>query len=580
MHEYIEEKVKWLTTPKGGHAWERVPMKIIIPPFYGSSKPKQLQEGPLFLLSASDKGWLTVHRDNKESFRVERREDILKLFPDKYNWTFSKDNELECIFKPFGEKDLMDLYYLKKIEVTPDYEIQYYTGTGKIILRHGQDYRYLIDIKKFCYKKVGVNTFEELSTIVQEFLLFNSKYGINLNSFMATSKDYILDSTEGEFGLIKNLTTDDLDFLRSCAKPGRMDTSSLGTIANTQSIDMRRAHLNYLASMPTLLKSKTRIARGAKTRSKEAHPGSCYLVEVNVPKDYSNFLPIPFRAVPGGGTYYPYGKFITHLSGPYLDILDIRGDIQYTILDSLEFIQLYGEPKTSNFYLACNAINTIEDEKDKFPHLNLKLLHIGIVGNMTSVRQKFDPREWELHSSNIYNPIVANAVQAQLARDMWILAESNKTIGIRVDALTGKDLPLIPEFKTSKTGKSLILTPYAKDLPGEAPKYLSMVEEYRHKRSIKLSYTKRNGLSYCIFFGGGWEVGNGSLGHIRDVEIELEPTATSRLADSDYSSRPMCKTVGDLLTNEFPTTSPSLEQLGCFSRNQVAYKLEEFFNGP
>jgi hypothetical protein len=327
--------------------------------------------------------------------------------------------------------------------------------------------------------------------------------------------------------------------------------------------------------MPTLLKSKVKISRGAKTRSKEAHPGSCYLVEVTIPEDYSTFLPIPFRAVVGGGTYYPYGKFITHLSGPYLDILDHQRDLPYTILDSLEFIQLYEEQGDSPFSLACNAINCIEDDKENFPHLNLKLLHIGIVGSMTSVRKEWntDIGDWEYHASNIFNPVVANAIQAQLARDMWLLANKNKTIGIRVDALTGENLPNIAEFKTSAIGKSLIITPYIKDLPGEVSKYSSLVEDFRHKNAIKLSYTKRNGLVYSLSFGSVYE-----LGKTREVKIEIKPTATSRVFDG--FPRPPIQVLGDLLTNEFDAKSPSLDQLWCLSNtNNDSYKVEEFWNG-
>jgi len=523
--------------------------RLSIPEYHGSSSKVNFTKGPMFFLEPSDKGWITAHQDNGISFRVERQEDILKLFPDKYNWTFSKMGELDCVFKVLSRDQLTKLIYTGEVDLLGLKLKWLGASTAKITLGSGQDTKYLINSGVWTSKSKILTTFPELEDLVDKLVVMNnSGLGVNLLSPASTAKDIILGDSGPNFKIINGLTHDDLEFLHSGYKGPRMETTKLGTIENAETMDLVKAYLRTLSDIPTLNKNNVKVIRGQKSKSSSAHPGSVYLVRVVIPKEFGDFPPIPFRT-DLNGIGYPTGEFISYLSRPYLDILEQIGTIKYEILDSLQIIVLNanGHP----FKELCDMIEYFEDsKKEELSPINLKALHMTIAGHFLHYHRNVDPDTGRISysTSGDYNPILADAIQGLVAKDVWLRAVTNNTTAIRVDALTGKKLPSLPSYKNEGPGTSTFLTPSLKDQPGKTF-YRELIYENRDKLAVTVGVSARISLKQGFLHPA-------SIGRLQPIVVNIPASSGTRLLD-----RTKVRRVGSLLEQEVNTEIPTIEQL-------------------
>jgi hypothetical protein len=523
--------------------------EIQVPAYHGASDGVDFTEGPMFLLHPSDKGWITATRDNGTSFRIERPEDILKLFPDKFNWTYSKAGELDCVFKSLNKKQLTRFIYTSEVEI--DGHTIKWLGlcTAKITLDSGSTTRYLINAGAWTSKSTSIDDFEKLKDLVSKLITMNRfGVGINLLSPASTTKSLVLREAGSNFKIINKLNHDDLEFLHSGYKGPRMETKSLGTIEFAETMDMKRAYLRILSEVPTLNKDNVLVRRGDKFKSKSAHPGSVYLVRVVIPKGYSAFPPIPFRTT-ANGIGYPTGEFVAYLSRPYIDILEQVGTVEYEILDSLQFIILNANGRP--FQELCGIIEYFEDTyRESLYPIFVKGLHMTIAGHFLHYHRNVDPDTGQISysASGDYNPILADAIQGLVAKEIWIKAMTNDTTAIRVDALTGKRLPKLANYKNEGPGTSTFLTPSLKDHPGKTF-YRDLIHANRDKKTVTVGVSARVSIKQGFLHPA-------EIGKLKPIVVNIPASSGSRLLDRTQVAR-----LGNLLESNIKTEVPTVEQL-------------------
>jgi hypothetical protein len=537
---------------------------LIIPKFRGESTKKEFIDGPMYILKPGNKGWLTVECSTGETFPLWQSSDILLLFKDIYNWTFSNLGEWDCIFKGLTR---IQAYELSHMGVTTlgEYELSFYPGTAKLMLRKGKDYRYLINVAKFVSKNHRCNSFQDIQNIVNKLQKLNKDLGVNLISFASTTKDLLLMDASREFTIVDRFSQDDIQFLYSGYKGPRMETRTIGTIDNAETLDLRKAYLKTLAGVPTTNKNNVIIRRGDKSCSKSAHPGSTYKVRVNIPSSYNKFPPIPVRGL--RGIVYPVGEFVTVVSKSYIEILEEVGDIEYEILDSFQVIVINknGLP----FEHICNMIEYYEDTfRDELYPINLKALHFTMVGHFLHYHQSIDKNSKKIiyTTSQDFNPLLSNSMQGIVAKEIWEEAMRTNANAIRVDAITGRKLKNTDRFKHQGPGTSTFLTPSLKDHPGEHF-YRDLIHDNRDKDCIKISYDRRLSLAQSYF-----EPKN--IGHTVPVDVNIPATSGSRHLDKCQVNR-----LGNLLEREIGTTAPDFNNPGgflqCLDQDQPSW-VEEY----
>lgn len=523
--------------------------KLNIPEYHGGADKVNFTKGPMFFLEPSDKGWVTAHQDNGISFRIEKQEDILKLFPDKYNWTFSKMGEIDCVFKVLSRGQLTKLVYTGEVDLLGTKLKWLGVSTAKITLGSGQNTKYLINAGVWTSKSKVLTDFRSLEDLVDKLVSMNNTgLGVNLLSPASTTKDIILGDTGTNFKIINGLTHADLEFLHSGYKGPRMETKGLGTIERAETMDLIKAYLRTLSSIPTLNKNNVKVIRGQKSKSISAHPGSVYLIRVVIPKEFGDFPPIPFRTATNG-IGYPTGEFITHVSRPYLDILEQIGTVKYEILDSLQIIVLNSNGRP--FQELCNMIEYFENsKKEDLAPINLKALHMTIAGHFLHYHRNVDPDTGKISysTSGDYNPILADAIQGLVAKDVWLRAVTNDTVAIRVDALTGKKLPLLDNYKNEGPGTSTFLTPSLKDQPGKTF-YRDLIHENRDNIAVTIGITSRISIRQGFLHPA-------SIGRLQPIVVDIPASSGSRLLDKSKVRR-----LGTLLEQEVGTEVPTIEQL-------------------
>ena len=526
-----------------------LPMDLKVPAYHGPYKSKDFDDSSILKLEVDGKGWLTVLKEDGKGFKVEKPEDILHLFPSKYNWVYSKFNEIDCITKPLNREQRGELRLLNRTIFTfngHEFSLSWIPGTGKITLsidNSAKTTRYLINAAVFTSKSVLLKDFNEVRDLVKKLQVLDKFSPVSLISLASTAKNYILDFAGREFSIVNRLSIEDLRFIHSCYKGPRMETRYLGTLEGRENIDMRKAYLSALAKVPAFYRNIVKIYRGPKEFFEDAHPGSAYLVQVNVPKYYSNFPPIPLRL---DGVRYPQGEFVTYLSKPYVDLLVEMGDIPFEILDSIQFIL----SDTSNlpFKKGLQELEKYEDSnKDNLYPINLKSLHYTMVGHFLHHHQNRDYNTGDTSqlASNDYHPSLSLAMQGMVATEIWRMSQVYNTDAIRVDAITGKGLPDKKNFKKSGTGTMTFLTAYLKDKPGETL-YRDLIYAERDKDHITFPMTYR-----VSFRDGFWD---NSTGRLREVSARIRPTAGNR-----YIDRP--KYIGDLLEGSIKTDIPTVNRL-------------------
>lgn len=526
-----------------------LPEDLGIPRFHGAYASKAFDDSSILLLEPSTQGWLTVIMEDGKGFRVEKPEDILLLFPSKYNWVYSRFNEIDCITKPLSREQRVELRHLNKTTITLDgcdFTLGWIPGTGKLTLMRGGatvTTRYLINAAAFTTKSTVLKDFGEIRDLVHKLQILDKFSPINLLSLASTAKNYILGFSSREFQIVNKLSIEDLRFIHSCYKGPRMETRYLGTLEGRENIDMRKAYLNALANTPAFHKNVVKIYRGPKKFFEDAHPGSAYQVKVNVPASYSTFPPIPLKL---DGVRYPHGEFVAYLSKPYLDLLVEMGDIPFEILDSVQFIML--DPKNLPFKKGLRALGRFEeDNKEKLSPINLKSLHYTLVGHFLHYHQEIDGKTGEIKqvATNDYHPSLSLAMQGMVATELWKMSQVHNTDAIRVDALTGRSLPDVTSFKRAGTGTMTFLTASLKDKPGETL-YRDHIYAARDKSFVTFSTVSRK--SFLMGYL------DNSTGRLIDTSARVAPTAGNR-----YTSKP--KYVGELLDGSLETVIPTVDHL-------------------
>ena len=522
---------------------EKLP-NLVLPKFRDRSAPVQYLKGPLFILEPDRNGWLTIHRDNGESFKLVASKDIVKLFPDKYNWVFSKGKEFDCLFKVFTSMQLGDLKWTTNLDL-PEGTLHYIFGTAKIVFRVGNVYRYLINVGPFCSKNFKVKDFKDLELAVTKFIEASDTLEINSLSFGSTVKDIVLRDHNPEFRIIRSLSQDDLQFLHDAYPGPRMETTTLGTIDNTETLDQRKAYLRALSKCPSLDKQRTIIDRNSNKYYKGAHPGSAYLIQANVPRTYKDFPLLPLRTSFGRG--YPWGEIVVSVSKPYLDLLEEVKDIPYKILKCLQFIPMRDDRPFEDL---CTNIEYFEDRyKEELYPINVKGFHFTMQGHFMSWYPVLDNKgDTTFKASEDYNPILANAMQSLVAKDLWVLSQTQDVYSIRVDGASGRRLRGDDNYKHSEPHLSTLLNPYLKDLNG-SKKYRDLIYENRDSDSIKLTVEGRISLNQGILRPE-------TIGKLIKKDLKIPASPGNRIVHTSKLTR-----LGILLESTIPTVVPSAEEL-------------------
>ena len=516
-----------------------IPEVYSIPGFHGATDPREYYDNSYFLLRPDKRGHLEVEGENGK-FTCTTQSDLLRLFHSKYNWTFSRLSEIDCLFKCFSRDQLIDLNFLNKLEFG-GYQLHWVIGTGKIRLTQGgntRTSRYLINIAPHTVKGTVVDSLDTLKEVVSKLICLNELIPINPVSPASTTKDLLLSTTQGEFNLFNKLPLEWTRFLHSCHVGPRMETRCLGTIENADNLDLTKAYLMALAECPSL---RNVVVKRGTTFFEDAHPGSGYEIKVTVPPGYGTFPPIPVRS--DGHILYPHGEFITRVSKPYIDTLIKVGDIPFEILDSVQV--LTKGPITYPFTTLVETLAGFEDEyKDRFAPLNLKF-HYSIAGHMLHIHRELDPSNLKriYQASQDYNPVNACAIQAMVANKIWELSQVTNSEAIRVDAVTGYDLHKRNGYKKSIPGLMTFLTPYLKDKPGSTM-YRDLIHRDRDYPWVWIHFPLRMSIKEA------WYQPN-KVGQVKPYKTTIEPLGGNRNIDR-------IKRVGDLEESRIPTQVPTL----------------------
>jgi len=528
-----------------------LPESLTIPKYHGPLARKDFDDSSILLLEPSDKGWLSVILEDGTGFRVERPEDIILIFRNKYNWVYSKFNEIDCITKPLSRKQRIELRLLNETTITykdMDFTLRWIPGTGKITLMQGKSTkttRYLINCASYTTKNAKVETFAEIRNLVNKLKTLDEFTPVSFISAPSTTKNFILGIAGKEFRIVNSLSIEDLSNIRSAYKGPRMETRLLGTLQDRDNIDMVKAYLHSLSNVPAFYKNIVEIYRGPDKFFENAHPGSAYHVITNVPKTYEKFSPISIRL--NTGTYYPHGEFLSWQPKPVIDLLIKLGDIPFKIVDSIQFILL--DEKNLPFKKGLQDLARYEEEnKDNLAPIYLKSLHNTMVGNFLNTYEETDKETGEIteKASGSFHPSLSLAMQGLVATTLWEMSQTCNTDSIRVDALTGKDLPSPNGFKKKDSGLMTYLSAHLKDLPGLSL-YRDHIERDRDKPYVTFNYPTR------LSFSQGYYTND--TGKLIDVSVRIAPTAGNR-----YMDRP--EKIGELLNRELETRIPTIEQLG------------------
>jgi len=550
---------------------ELVPLPdLVIPRFRRASAPREFTDESILLLRPSDKGWLTVIKEDGSTFRVEKPYDFTLLFPSKYNWTFSRFNELDCIFKVFHKGQCFNLKMFNELEFTSHgttYQVFWIPETSKVRLvadNYTASSKYLINIAPYVKKSILLDTFGEIRDAVDKLIKLNKVFPVNLLSPASTTKDALLDECSGEFDLIGKLHPEDIKYFFSCYKGPRMESRLLGTLENAENADLKKAYLRALATCPSPSRSNVLVyLKGRKYHIKEAHPGSGYTIKVKIPSTYSTFSPIPLRL---NGVGYYQGEFVTHVSKPYVELLEEVGDIPFEILDSQQLI--LRDWNTSPFEELCNMIEYFEDAhgNELYP-VNIKALHFTMVGHFLHYHQELDRVTGEISqvASQDFNPILANAIQGRVAKEIWLQSQVQDTEAIRADALTGHNLVTSNKYKKSDPGMMTFLTPLLKDKPGETL-YRNLIYQFRDKKVISVHIERR--LSFLQVYNHP-----GDIGKLVEVEVGIPATPGRRSLSPEK-----VKKLGYLLEGPIRTAIPQIDDMEELERCQEIVRIPSYID--
>jgi len=499
-----------------------LPEKYEIPKFHGPSASREFEDNSFFILKPDQAGILTIEGEDG-FFKIKEQRDIPKLFRSKYNWTFSRFNEWEGIFKFFSSEQLFNLKMIGELEFGR-YKIHWIVGTHKIRLTVGGNTRtskFLINVAHWILRDYPVKDLGTLKDIVDKLIWINQYIPINITSPASTTKDLLLATGKKDFAIYNKLPLDSTKFLHTCYVGPRMESQCLGTIDNVDNLDLEKAYLRALGKCPSIAKDNLfKVIRGTQF-DEDAHPGSGYEIEVTVPDTYKEFSPIPHRG--GGCTSYPHGKFVTRVSKPYIELLNTLKDVPYRILDSVQLILV--DPHNCPFKTFSQILEFFENhlQKDLSP-VNLKSLHYAIQGHMLHIHRNVDLTSGIItyETSQDYNPVDASGIQAMVACELFRFATSSNTEAIRVDALSGYGLRKRDGYRQEPTGLMTFLTTFLKDKPGSTL-YRDLIYKNRDLRTIVTKFPVRHSLAQS------WHRPR-RIGSMEMRTVNLEPLSGNREA--------------------------------------------------
>ena len=521
-----------------------LPENYEIPKFHGPSGIREFDDNALFLLKPNKVGTLTVEEAGG-TFKVTQRIDILKLFKSHFNWTYSPLGEWEGIFRFFTSDELFDLRMLQQVQIG-DYILHWIVGTSKMRLTFGNDSRtsrYLINVAPWVFREYPLDSLDKLGDVVGKMIWLNQYIPINPTSPSSTTKDLVLSTASEEFYLFNKLPLDTTKFLHSGYVGPRMESKCLGTIDNADNLDLERAYLRALGKCPSVSRGNIiRVIRGAELDS-QAHPGSVYSIEAEVPLTYHDFAPLPCKQ--NGYTLYPTGKFPTKVTKPYIDLIESLGDIKYKILDSVQIILV--KPGLRPFETFSHDLEQIQNTlRESLYPINLKVLHYSIQGHMLHIHKNVDFNNGHISysTSQDYHPVDASAIQGMVACELYQFALASDTEAIRVDALSGYNLGKRNGYKQEATGLMTFLTPFLKDKPGGTI-YRDLIYAWRDRKNIGVRYPLRYGVR------AAW-MNPAKIGRLVTQATTIEPISGNR----DDKNLKEIQRVGDLLDRRITLPIP------------------------
>jgi hypothetical protein len=514
-----------------------------VPSFHGAANLKNFEDNSYLLLLPNKKGELIVETE-KTSFKIEKPEDIFKAFPSKYNWINSSNSEIDCLFKVLDKAQIFELYFRGETSLG---ETTLVWRQGKISLIKGNNFRetkFIVNVSPFLREKTEVQSIELLKSTVGELQLLNS-LGIQINpvSPAATLVDLVLNENSGPFRLMNSLRISTLRKLHYGYIGSRMESLRVGSIGSNSVVDLVKAHLVELGEVPSLSRTNIlSIVEGSTRFFEDAHPGSTYTIEVDIPKAYRNFPPIPQRV--GDHIRYPVGLIeSTIVSKTYIETLQ-EDNIPFKIIDSTQVRLRSQEPKDFKDFV--NRLIKVEDALAGLKNINPKFLHYTLVGSMLAIHKEVNDSTEYVTSRN-YNPLIANTIQARIAKKAWRKALEEDSEVIAVDSVIGRTSVEKPGWKNKGTGDTLVITPYIKDKGGDS-KFKDLITKYRDFFSFPLTYPNRRlSLKEC------WRNPK-KIGTLEDTTCHIAPSGQGRGLEIPVTR------LGALLDTQIKTNIPNAQE--------------------
>lgn len=173
-----------------------------------------------------------------------------------------------------------------------------------------------------------------------------------------------------------------------------------------------------------------------------------------------------------------------------------------------------------------------------------------IAGHFLHYHRNVDPDTGKItySASGDYNPILADSIQGLVAKEIWSKAVTNDTTAIRVDALTGKKLPKLSNYKNEGPGTSTFLTPSLKDHPGKTF-YRDLIHENRDRKAVTIGVSARVSIKQGFLHPA-------EIGKLKPIVVDIPASSGSRLLDQTKVDR-----LGNLLESDIRTEVPTIEQL-------------------
>ena len=530
-----------------------------------SSLPKTFEDVSYFLIKP-DKVGNTIVETKDGPIIINTIEDLFKLFKSTWNITFSRFGEFNCLLKVIPKPLLQSLLKLKSIDLGFN-QLYYIPKTNKIRMtenHRNKNSKYIWNIEPYLNISVEIDSIDSLKRVAEASVIpFNKILPINSTSPASTSKDLALKWDTREFRLIEKCPLKETQYLHSGYIGPRMETKILGTLENRNNIDKEKAYLVSLSKIPSIAVSNILRVTKDKTFYRDSHPGSTYTIEVTVPNIFKDFAPLPFRD--NGYVYYPTGTFKTTLSKPYIVLCEDLG-LKYKILESTQIIMRDSKILPwGDFY---KVIKSVEDwALVNLPLLNVKaLLHYALIGHFLSYHEKviLEPEIDLIHETgSAFNPILANAIQGEVACSIFRETLTQEADAIRVDALTGKNLNSKEGFKLSPPGLMTFLTPFFKDKPGSSI-YRDLIKRDRDKEGVSITVPFRVGLD------AAWS-NYSSIGSLQTLRFTIPPNKGSRVGTTPNK-------VGSLLDSTFPLTIPSIEEKRTIKTEEAPIWLEKYLH--